>query len=106
MKKYIHLNNYHRTLAKNVFEQNFFKLLNKAVYGKTKKIVDKWKGVKIVCEWESSRRRLGATALISKYNFHTLLRFSDEMIAIQMKKLSTVYNKPTYFGFTVLELSK
>lgn len=34
LKKYIDFNNYHRTLAKNSIEQNLFKLLNNAVYGK------------------------------------------------------------------------
>lgn len=109
MKKYIDLNNHHRTLAKNEFERNFFKLLNNAVYGKTMESVDNRKDIKIVTEWENNGRngrRLGARALIAKFNFHSSLKFSENMIAIEMKKARVVYNKPIYIGFCVLEISK
>ncbi|XP_059221314.1 uncharacterized protein LOC131995971 isoform X1 [Stomoxys calcitrans] len=106
LQKYIDLNNYHRTLAKNLFEQNFFKLLNNAVYGKTMENVDKRKCIKIVTNWESKGRKLGARALIAKPNFHSSLKISNDMVVIQMKKSHVEYNKPIYIGFTVLELSK
>lgn len=106
LKKYIDLNNHHRTLAKNSFEQNFFKLLNNAVYGKTMENVDKRKDIKIVCQWESRGKRLGARALIAKPNFHSSLQIHDNMHVIQMNRIKSEYNKPIYIGFSVLEISK
>ncbi|XP_037806202.1 uncharacterized protein LOC119600179 [Lucilia sericata] len=106
LKKYIDLNNQHRTLAKNSFEQNFFKLLNNAVYGKTMENVDKRKDIKIVSEWENRGKRLGARALIAKPNFHSKLEINENMVVIEMRRAKTVYNKPIYIGFSVLELSK
>lgn len=106
LKRYIDLNNDHRTNAENEFEKNFFKLLNNAVYGKTMENVAKRKDVKIVCSWESRGKRLGARALIAKPNFHSLLKIQEEMIVIEMSRVRTEYNKPIYIGFSVLELSK
>ena len=106
LKIYIDLNNNHRIEAKNAFEKNFFKLLNNAVYGKTMENVDKRVDIKIVSDWESKGKRLGARALIAKPNFHSSKIFTENMVAIQMNRLKTVYNKPIYIGFTVLELSK
>ncbi|CAD7011422.1 unnamed protein product [Ceratitis capitata] len=63
LKKYTDLNNYHRTIAANKFEENFFKLLNNAVYGKTMENVDKRINVKLEQDWENTniggRRRRG-----------------------------------------------
>lgn len=106
LKKYIDYNNHFRTLATNDFEKNFFKLLNNAVYGKTMENVDKRKEIKLVCSWENKGKKLGARSLIAKFNFHSLLQFNEEMLAIQMQKENIFYNKPIYIGFTVLELSK
>ena len=52
LKKYIDLNNYHRTLSTN---NNFFKLLKNAVYGKTMENVDKRVNVKLVHDWENTK---------------------------------------------------
>jgi len=93
-------------LAVNDFEKNFFKLLNNAVYGKTMENVDKRKSIKLVSRWESDGKKLGARALISKFNFKKILQLADDFFAIQMKKLHVLYDKPVYIGFTVLELSK
>ncbi|XP_017464812.1 PREDICTED: uncharacterized protein LOC108358151 [Rhagoletis zephyria] len=106
LKKYIDLNTFQRTNAKNDFEKNFFKLLNNAVYGKTMENVDKKKDIKIVCEWESIGKRLGARALIAKPNFHSYTSFTENMLAIQLKRSCTLYDKPICIGFVVLELSK
>ncbi|XP_065364524.1 uncharacterized protein LOC135957667 [Calliphora vicina] len=106
LQKYISLNNLHRTNAKNTFEKNFFKLLNNAVYGKTMENVDKRKNIKIVNAWESDGKRPGARAMIAKPEFHSYSIFDENMIAIQLNRTFSYYNKPIYLGFTILELSK
>jgi hypothetical protein len=106
LKKYIDLNTYHRTQAKNEFEKNYFKLKNNAVYGKTMENVDKRKDVRIATHWDSFKKRLGARALISKPNFHSATQFTSNMVAIQLNRDNTTYDKPIYIGFVVLELSK
>lgn len=107
LKKYIDENTKHRMAATNTFEKNFYKLLNNAVYGKTMENVDKRKEVHIVTSWErTNKNRLGAQDWIAKSNFHSVSYFSEDMVAIQMKKVKVVYDKPIYLGFCVLELSK
>lgn len=106
LKTYIDLNTQYRAKAKNDFEKNFFKLMNNSVYGKTMENVDKRKDVKIVTEWENRGRRLGARALIAKPNFHSLAHFTPDMVAVQLNRVKTCYDKPIYLGFTILETSK
>ena len=100
------VNNRHRTISKNTFEQNFFKLFNNAVFGKTMEKVDKRKDFKIVIGWENIRKRLGARSLISKPNFHSCIEITEEIVPVEMSRVRTEYNKPVYIGFSVLELSK
>ena len=86
LKTYIDLNTYYRTIAKNAFEKAFFKLLNNAAFGKTMENVHKRKDIKIVTDWETTRRNhLGARALISKPNFSSITQFSENMFAVQLK---------------------
>lgn len=106
LKSYIDLNSKHRTLSKNTFEQNFFKLMNNAVYGKTMENVEKRQDFKIISSCESKGRRLGARALIAKPNFHSSFKISENMTIITMERVRIVYNKPVHMGFLVLELSK
>ena len=43
---------------------------------------------------------------MAKPNFKNSSVFTENLVAIQMRKLCVEYNKPVYVGFTVLELSK
>lgn len=107
LKNYIDLNTFHRKLAKNDFEKNFFKLLNNAIYGKTMENIDNRKDVKLITNWETTNKKhLGAEAWIAKPNFHSISKFNDNLWAVQMNRSKSKYNKPIYIGFCVLDLSK
>jgi len=62
--------------------KKFFKLLNIAVYGKTMENVDKRRSIKLGTRWESKVRKLGARALIAKFNFRNVLHFTDDICRV------------------------
>ena len=87
-----------RKKAKNDFEKDFFKLMNNAVFGKTMENVRKHRDIKLVT---TDKRRNHTTT-----NFHTTKWFSENLLAIEMKKTKVKMNKPTYLGLSILEISK
>jgi len=68
--------------------------------------------IKLISIWEdpdsskTGRKVHCAKTLISKFNFHSATKINDNFYAIQMKRLSVLFNKPMYLGFAVLDLSK
>ena len=69
-----------RKKAKNDFEQDFFKLMNNADFGKTMEDVRKHRDIKLVT---AERRR---NYLVSEPNYHTTKFFTKNLLAIEMKK--------------------
>ena len=69
-----------RTEAKNDFEKDFFKLMNNAVFRKTMENVRKHRDIKLVT---TDKRR---NQLASEPNYHTTKYFSENLMAIEMKK--------------------
>ena len=69
-----------RKKAKNDFEKDFLKLMNNSVFGKTMENVRKHRDIKLVTTDEKINK------LVSKPNYHTTKPFSENLLAIEMKK--------------------
>ena len=87
LKPYIDMNTKLRTEAKNDFEKDFFKLMNNAVFGKTMENVRKHRDIKLVT---TDKRR---NQLASEPNYHTTKYFSENLMAIEMKKKNKSKNE-------------
>ena len=74
--------------------------MNNAVYGITMGNVRKHRIIKLV---NNDKKR---NKLVSEPNYHTTKWFSENLLAIEMKKTSVKMNKPIYLGLTILSLSK
>ena len=99
LKPYINMNTKLRKGAKNEFEKYFFKLMNNSVFGKTMENVRKHRDIKLVT---TDKRR---NQLVSEPNYHTKY-FSENLLAIKMKKTKVKMNKPVYLGMSILDISK
>ena len=89
-----------RKKAKNEFEKDFFKLMNNFIFGKTMENVRKHIDIKLVTTDEKRNK------LVSEPNYHTTKRFSESLLAIEMKKSKVKMNKPIYLGMPILDISE
>ena len=88
-----------RKKAKNNFEKNFFDLMNNAVFGKTMESVRKHENIKLLI---AERRR---NYLVSEPNYHTTKFFTENLLAMEMRKNQILINNPVYLGLSILDLS-
>ena len=82
------MNTKKRMEAKNEFEKDFFKLMINSVFAKTMENLRKHRDIKLVTTDEKRSK------LISEPNYHTAKRFSENLLAIEMKKTKLKMNKP------------
>ena len=90
LKPYIDVNTKLKKEDKNDFEKDFFKLMNNSVFGKTMKSVRKPRDIKLVTTDEKRNK------LVSEPNYHTTKRFSENVLATEMKKTKVKMNNPIY----------
>ena len=74
--------------------------MNNSVFGKTMENVRKHRDIKLVTTDEKRNK------LVSEPNYHTTKRFSENLLAIEMKKTKVKMNKPVYLGMSILDISK
>ena len=74
--------------------------MNNSVFGKTMKNVRNHRDIKLVTT-EKQRRKL-----VSEPNYHTTKHFSENLLAIEMKKTKVKMNNPVYLGMSILDISK
>ena len=89
-----------RTEGKNEFEKDFFKLINNSVFGKTMENMSNHRDIKLVTTNERRNK------LVSEPNYHTSKQFSENLLAIEMKKTKVKMNKPVYLGQAIFDISK
>ena len=97
------MNTKFRKEAKNDFKKDFFKLMNSSVFGKTMKNVRKHRDIKLATVDEKRNK------LVSEPDYHTTKRFSEDLLAIEMKKKTKTkvkMNKLIYLGMSILDISK
>ena len=74
--------------VKNHFEKDFFKSMNNSVFGKTMENVRKHRDIKLV----TTDKRINQ--LMSEPNYRTTKWFSENLLAIEIKKIKVKMNKP------------
>ena len=100
LKLYIDTNTKLKQRAENNFEKDFFKLINNAVFGKTMENVRKQRNIKLVT---TVKKR---NDLVLEPNYHTTKFFTENLLAIEMRKTQILINKPVYLDLSILNLSK
>ena len=74
--------------------------MNNSVFRKTMENVRKHRDIKLVTTEEKRIK------LVSEPNYHTTKQFSENLLAIEMKKAKVKMNKPVYLGKSILDISK
>ena len=100
LKKYIDFNTNKRTLSKNDFEKNFFKLMNNSVFGKTMENLRKRVDVRLVTDKEKLLK------LASKPSYVSSKIFNENLVAVHKIKETLTMNRPAFVGACILDLSK
>ena len=100
LREYIDFNTEKRKLAKSSEEKNNYKFMINSIYGRTLMSLRNHIDVRVVDnDWSTKR-------LIAKTNYDGFYKLNDDLTVVKMHKVQIYWNKPTFIGFAVLELSK
>ena len=100
MKEYIDFNTRLRTVAKNDFEKDFYKLMNNSVFGKTMENIGKYRDIKLVNNKEDYLKQ------VMKPNFKGGVLMGADLMSCEMGKVKVKMNEPVSLGQAILDLSK
>ena len=90
IKSYSDKNTKQRQKAKNDFEKDCFKLMINAVFGKTMEYVRKHRNINFAA---IERIR---NCLVPEPNYHSKKRFTEHLLAIEMRKTEILINKSLF----------
>ena len=102
LEKYINHNTQKRTKAKTNFEKDLYKLMNNAFFGKTMENVRDRTNLEFIPHTQINQ----IIKRQSKLSFKSIVNHYSEFSVYKFDKEKTVFDKPSYLGFSVLELSK
>ena len=102
LEKYINYNTQKRTKAKTNFEKDLNKLMNNAFFGKTMELVRERVNLEIIPHTNIDQ----IIKRQSKLSFKGINMHYSKLSLYKFDKEKTVFDKPIYLGFSVLELSK
>jgi len=100
MADYIDVNTQRRKNASTDCEKDSAKLFNNAVYGKSMEDLVNRINLKLVSDEEACKKETAKT------NFKQFNIFQPNLTAVTLGKTKITWNKPTFVGAAVLELSK
>ena len=100
--KYIDHKTQKRTVAKTNFEKDHYKLMNNAFFGKTMENVRDRTNLEFIDHSQINQ----IIKRQSKLSFKGIVDHYSKFIVYKFDKEKTVFDKPIYLGFSVLELSK
>ena len=101
LKPYIDFNTEKRENAKNSFENDFFKLMNKSIFGKkTMENIRKRCNVYLETDPDHFLRQTAKPTYVGCKIFH------ENLVAVNMKKQRLLLDKSSYVGMCILDLSK
>ena len=100
LRQYIDFNTQKHAGAKNVFEKDFFKLMNNSIYGKTCENLRKRVDVRLVTD----KSKLSKVA--SKPTYVNSKIFTEDLVADHKIKETLKLDRPAHVGMCILDLSK
>ena len=100
MRPFIDFATKQRAMATSTVDKDRFKLSVNSTFGRLCLNLRKQIDVRLVVTKEQCRQYVAKPT----YESHTII--NEELVMIHMKKASIHWNKPTYAGFSILDLSK
>ena len=100
LKTYIDFNTEMRKRANDSFQKDYFKLMNNSVFGKTMENIRKRCNVYLETDRDHLLRQT------SKPTYVSCKIFSENLVAVNMKREKLILDKPSYVGMCILDLSK
>ena len=80
---------------RKVAGNDFYKLMNNALFGKTMENIRKHRNIKLVT---TDKKR---SKLVSEPSYHTINLIPEDLSIIEMKKTKVKMNKPIYLGLSI-----